>query len=122
MTSLNYKPIALIDSHIEELLLPSGANLFQALVTMEKAKKFGLPPGLVLIVEGRNRLKGTLTDGDVRRAIMQGKTGQVAVDDIMARAPVVVRADTPMNGVLEGVHRQVEALGRPKIRYPILIY
>jgi len=34
---------------------------------------------------------------------------------------VVVRADTPMNGVLEAVHRQVEALGRQMISYPILV-
>jgi UDP-N-acetyl-D-mannosaminuronic acid dehydrogenase len=118
----NYSPTAVIDTHIEELLLPCGANLFQALVTMEKAKKFGLPPGLVLVVDQQNRLKGTLTDGDVRRALMQGHMGQVPIEEIMTRTPVFVRVDVPLTGVLDEVCRQVESIGKQVlIKYPVLL-
>ena len=55
----------------------------QALVTMEKAKRFGLPPGLVVVVDTQNRLQGTLTDGDVRRALLLGSTGEVQIKNAM---------------------------------------
>lgn len=118
----NYSPNALIHAHLEELLVPLSANLFQALVTMEKAKKFGLPPGLVLIVDARNRLKGIITDGDVRRALVQSHSGQVAVEEVMVHNPVCVRSGTPLTGIVEEVRRQLEFRGKQSmIKYPILV-
>lgn len=118
----NFSPNVLIHVHIEEILLPSSANLFQALVTMEKAKRFGLPPGLVLVVDRQNRLKGTLTDGDVRRALMQGHTGELHIEDAMARTPVFVNADIPESGIVEEVGRQLASRGRQSmIKYPIFV-
>src|SRR5262245_37978071 len=117
-----YSPNSLIHAHIEELLLPIGAKLFQALVTMEKAKKFGLPPGLVLIVDDQKRLKGTITDGDVRRALVQGHTGQVAVDKVMVHTPIFVRSSLPSTSVVDEVRRQLEVHGKQSmIKYPILV-
>ena len=122
MSLPNYSPNALIHTHIEEVFVPVTANLFQALVTMEKAKRLGLPPGLALIVDGQNRLKGVVTDGDVRRALMQGHTGQVCVEKVMADTPVVVRAQVPFTAVLEEVRRQLESHGKQSmIKHPILV-
>ena len=122
MNLQNYLPNTLIHAHIKESLVPVGASLFQALVTMEKAKRFGLPPGLVLVVDAESRLKGVVTDGDVRRALMQGLTGQVPVEDVMVRTPVHIRTDIPVTGVLDEVRRQLEARGKQSIiKYPVLV-
>src|SRR5688572_8579478 len=122
MASPNYGAPVLINTHVEELLVPVTANLFQALVAMERAKRFGLPPGLVIVVDADDRLKGVITDGDVRQALVRGQTGQVSVRDVMAHNPVFVRSDVPLTGILDDVRRQLDSQGRNSIiKHPILV-
>ena len=96
MASPNYGSPVLIHAHVEELLVPVTANLFQALVTMERSKRFGLPPGLVVVVDADDRLKGVITDGDVRHALVRGQTGQVPVAEVMVHNAVFVRSNIPL--------------------------
>src|SRR5688572_3567928 len=122
MSSPNYGAPVLINAHVEELLVPVTANLFQALVAMERAKRFGLPPGLVIVVDVNDRLKGVITDGDVRHALVRGQTGQVLVSEVMVHNPVSVRSTVPLTGILDEVRRQLDAQGRNTIiKHPILV-
>ena len=65
---------------------------------------------------------GRITDGDVRRALMQGCTGQVPVEEVMVPTPVSIGTDVPPTSVLEEVRRQLESRGKQSvIKYPILV-
>jgi dTDP-glucose pyrophosphorylase len=57
--------------------------------------------GIVLVVEPTGLLLGTLTDGDVRRAILRGVPLSNGVPDIMCKHPLTVSADTLRADVLE---------------------
>lgn len=66
-------------------LLPLGATVEQALRTLNES---GIQ--IVLVVAEGIRLVGTLTDGDVRRALLHGSTLASKVDDIIKTNPLVV--------------------------------
>jgi len=45
---------------------------------------------IVLIIDEDERLQGTITDGDIRRALIKGKALESTVKDVMERNPVTV--------------------------------
>lgn len=60
--------------------------------------------GVVLIVDEESRLLGTLTDGDVRRALIQGIPMIDHVDSIMNHHPVTATIGTPRMKLLGLMH------------------
>ena len=59
-------------------LLPLGSSIQEAILNLDQS---GLQ--IVLITAADGRLCGTVTDGDVRRALLRGLNLQGRVDDIM---------------------------------------
>ncbi|MBI5523549.1 MAG: nucleotidyltransferase family protein [Desulfarculus sp.] len=55
-------------SDLGQLCLPPGASLRQAIASLNANRR-----GIVLITDQERRLLGTLTDGDIRRAILAGQ-------------------------------------------------
>lgn len=56
---------------------------------------------IVLIVDGKGKLLGTVTDGDIRRALLQDKGLEVPVRLIMNQNPIVVSPDLAKKDVLQ---------------------
>ena len=48
---------------------------------------------IILVVEENNLLLGTITDGDIRRAILRGSTLDGNLKDLMNNDPLVVSPD-----------------------------
>jgi dTDP-glucose pyrophosphorylase len=65
-------------------LLPTGASIQQAILNLDKS---GIQ--IALIISENGTLCGTVTDGDVRRALLRGLDLQSRVDDIMFLTPMV---------------------------------
>ena len=59
---------------------------------------------VALVLNADDTLAGILTDGDFRRAILQGKSLQTPVSEVMNRTPVTVLAPTPQNDMLALMH------------------
>ena len=55
--------------------------------------------GIALVVDGEGRLQGTVTDGDVRRAILKGLSLDEPVSTVMNRQPVTVSLGADMQGI-----------------------
>lgn len=64
--------------------LETGGTILHAMEVLEATGEH-----LCLVVSG-DRLEGVVTDGDIRRSLMNGHTPQDMVDDIMNRRPKVV--------------------------------
>lgn len=62
--------------------LPAAAPLRQALKQIDRNGK-----GIVLVTDGGGRLVGTITDGDIRRAILAGLAVDAPVSDLLAARP-----------------------------------
>lgn len=72
----------------------ASATLSEALGAMDAA---GL--GIVLVIDAAGRLVGTVTDGDVRRAVLSGGTLDRTVDTVMTTKPVTVSTGTDMQEI-----------------------
>jgi dTDP-glucose pyrophosphorylase/CBS domain-containing protein len=87
---------------IEALFLHSDDRIHDA---VERIQKGGM--GIALIVNGHNGLIGTVTDGDVRRAILDGVGMEDRIDRLMEyrpepyRQPTVAPIGTPKEELLQ---------------------
>jgi dTDP-glucose pyrophosphorylase len=67
---------------------------------------------IVLVVDRYDCLLGTVTDGDIRRALMGGISMKTAVDEIMQKSPVTVKSGDDRKTVLQ-LMRQKDILQVP---------
>ena len=66
-------------------LLPLDSSVQDAIQSLDRS---GLQ--IVLVVDDRERLVGTITDGDIRRGLLRGLTLPSSVADILHREPLIV--------------------------------
>jgi dTDP-glucose pyrophosphorylase len=76
-------------------LISPDQDLHKAIATLDTA---GLQ--ILLVVDANRRLLGTLTDGDVRRALLRGLPLTTGVDQAMFRTPMVVGPELDRGSVL----------------------
>jgi dTDP-glucose pyrophosphorylase len=77
-------------------LLPTGASIQQAIHSLEKSSM-----QIVLAVSAGNKLAGTLTDGDIRRAFLRGFKLDSTIDEVIHRNPLVVPPELGKDLVLQ---------------------
>lgn len=77
-------------------LVPCDATVQQAIHSLEAS---GMQ--IVLAVSAGNRLVGTLTDGDIRRAFLKGIRLESSINEIIHREPMVVPPDMGRELVLQ---------------------
>lgn len=77
-------------------LLPIGSTIQQAIHSLENSSM-----QIVLCVSEGNKLAGTLTDGDIRRAFLKGYRLESVIDDVIHRKPLVVPPDIGRDLVLQ---------------------
>ena len=77
-------------------LLPLGSSLQQAIQSLDYS---GVQ--IVLVVSESGTLHGTLTDGDIRRALLKGLTLQSGVDEVVHRDPLVAPREMGRDMVLQ---------------------
>lgn len=77
-------------------LLPLGSTIQQAIYSLEASSM-----QIVLAVSEANRLAGTLTDGDIRRAFLKGLKLDSLIDDVIHLNPLAVPPDISRDLVLQ---------------------
>ena len=79
-------------------MLLSGSSVLQGL---ERLDRLGAD-AIVFVVDNKDRLLGSLTDGDVRRGLLRGKGVEAPVDDIIQRhAKTVSKDNYSLNDIIE---------------------
>ena len=79
----------------DALLQTDGARIKDAAAALERSAL-----QIVLIVEADDTLVGTITDGDIRRALLKGLSIEAPAADIAQQSPLVVTRDVPSDAVL----------------------
>ena len=74
------------------------------------------PSGIALITQG-NRLLGIATDGDIRKAILKGKSLDDPIGDIMAKQPLTVLHDESPDVILSRFHEALRERQLPESRF-----
>ena len=62
---------------------------------------------IALVVDEKKRLQGTLTDGDIRRGLLQGKKLEITVEQLMNREFRSVRNNEDQDRVLQMMRQEV---------------
>ena len=63
------------------------------------------PSKIALVIESSGRLLGTITDGDIRRALLRGKSMDISAEIIMNKQPVTMSVGTDMKTCLMTMER-----------------
>jgi len=107
-------PTEAFQAHVGRLLVPLQMSWREALDRMDREGE-----GILLAVDEQGRLQRTVTDGDLRRAVLSSREGAVLAD-LPAHAPIVVglEADAAHVRALMEQHRithvpVVDSRGRP---------
>jgi len=67
-----------------EAKIGSNASIRDAIAAIERTRRF-----IAAVVDGENRLLGVVSDGDIRRAILQGQTVDSPITGAMSVDPIV---------------------------------
>ncbi|MDC1510700.1 nucleotidyltransferase family protein [Gammaproteobacteria bacterium] len=78
------------------MALPLGSTIQQAVCNLEASSR-----QIVLVVSETEKLIGTLTDGDIRRAFLKGFNLESVIDDIIKRDPKTVPSELSLDMVLD---------------------
>jgi predicted transcriptional regulator len=77
-------------------LIPLNSTIQQAIHNLENSSL-----QIVLAVSEGNKLEGTLTDGDIRRALLKGHTLNSTIDVVIHRKPLIVQPEIGKDLVLQ---------------------
>ena len=80
----------------KDLLLNRNGTMRDAIEVLENKKH-----GIVIIVDDQGRLQGTITDGDIRRALMKQNTLDTPLVDIYKENPVTIFHDDTISEIAE---------------------
>ncbi|HKB55649.1 MAG TPA: CBS domain-containing protein, partial [Ramlibacter sp.] len=78
----------------QQLLVPLSMPWLDAAARMDEAAQ-----GVLLAVDGDGRLRRTVTDGDLRRAMLQHRPDRQTLGELPAREPLVVGQSATMADV-----------------------
>ncbi|NTY98320.1 CBS domain-containing protein [Acinetobacter radioresistens] len=76
---------------------------------------------IVLIVDDKNHLLGSVTDGDIRRGLLKGQNLHASVESIMHTSPYSIEVDTLSNRQIFEIMREKRYLAVPILKNGQLI-
>lgn len=97
---------------VEFLFIKPTTTIREAMETITNAATRRLPVGIVLVVDDDQRLVATVTDGDIRKAIVKGIDIEEPVGKIMTKAPITVSEGLNVDEMIREVLTKVRESGR----------
>lgn len=80
----------------QSITIQKTATIRDALAVINEARS-----AFAMVVEGRNKLLGTLSDGDIRRALLAGAALESPVEPWMCRTPFVAPDSASVDDILQ---------------------
>src|SRR5437016_6168616 len=89
---------------IDTLFVSTCVSIRETIARIDKNVR-----GIVLVVDQERRLQATVTDGDIRRAILSGVSLDAGIDELLKtkahRVPLTAPADTSQPDLLALMHK-----------------
>jgi nucleotide sugar dehydrogenase len=102
---------------IDFLFVQTTTPLSEVLRRQAGASDRGLPAGIALVVDKDQRLLGTVTDGDVRRAVLASGSLDVTAGQAMKKEPIAFLEGTSFREILRRLPAELERRGRRSHRF-----
>ncbi|PIR69978.1 MAG: nucleotide sugar dehydrogenase [Candidatus Niyogibacteria bacterium CG10_big_fil_rev_8_21_14_0_10_46_36] len=108
-----------MNKRIQSILLHPHHTIKDAMKKMEEGKKIGpsAPWGICLIVDEKKKLKGVVTDGDIRQALLAGHTLSTPVSSIMTKNPLTVKSASLPKDMLIDLHHEFKNRNATENKY-----
>ncbi len=103
--------------NLDWLCVESKTPLMEVLRRQAGAVERGLPAGIVLVTEPSGKLSGTVTDGDVRRAILKHGSLDLSAEKAMATNPIAFPSHMSYSDVLEKLPGELSKRGRREQKF-----
>jgi dTDP-glucose pyrophosphorylase len=84
------------ENNFQKTVVSSGESIATAAEVLTKTSM-----RIVLVVDKSNRLLGTVTDGDIRRAVMNGVGMDSKIDQVMTKKPIVIHQGEERRKILQ---------------------
>ena len=78
------KPKKKVNQNWRGVLVASDSNLENAIKKLDKSAL-----QIILVIGKKNKLIGTVTDGDIRRGLLKGLTTKDKINSIIIRKPII---------------------------------
>ncbi|MGD1054112.1 MAG: sugar phosphate nucleotidyltransferase [Candidatus Dormibacteria bacterium] len=96
LSPARYSRLVSVQPQLSALCVTSGSTLREAIEAIEAGGA-----AIALVVDEAERLVGTLTDGDIRRAMLSGATLESPIDSYVTSDYIAVRPDLDRAAVLD---------------------
>ncbi|MBI5065258.1 nucleotide sugar dehydrogenase [Candidatus Woesearchaeota archaeon] len=93
---------------IDQIKCKKDTSIIDVMRLINEAPKKGAPPGLCLVTSEDDILEGIVTDGDIRRAILNYVPLTYPVEKIMTTNPITVPHKTPYLEMLQIVRNKIK--------------
>jgi UDP-N-acetyl-D-mannosaminuronic acid dehydrogenase len=103
--------------NIKDICCFENASLRQVMIIIESASSNDLPSGIAIIVNSNWKVVGTITDGDVRRALLSQESTNVEACEIMNKNPIYFEETLSVREILEKLPEELLKRNRKTSRY-----
>jgi UDP-N-acetyl-D-mannosaminuronic acid dehydrogenase len=102
---------------LQRISCKESNTLLDVLNIFNNAKAFDLPSGITLVVDDSNILVGTITEGDVRRAILEHHSLDTTAGICMERNPITFSQNLAISEILEILPKELLKRNRKANKY-----
>jgi nucleotide sugar dehydrogenase len=106
-----------MNSNIENLFCATENTVVEVFNIMSNASGKSLPGGIALVVDENKKLLGTITDGDIRRAISNSNTLDLKALDCMQKDPILFQDNLPLDHVLDQLPIELSKRNRKSSKF-----
>ena len=104
-------------SSLDCVTLKASATFMEILQGQVGMKSQGIPPGIALVVDDEGKIVGTITDGDIRRGILENTSLDGTARDVMNTDPIVFNQRMSYQDILKAIPVEVSRRGRSSGRF-----
>lgn len=101
------------DYDLRKAFIKKDFTIKEVMEKISEAIKAGLPGGIALAVDEKERLIGVVTDGDIRRALLSNYKMEDKVEEILIKDPIVFKEEQSFKEIIAEIPKKV----REKKRY-----
>ena len=106
-----------MNKNISMLFCSNKTTIKQVLEKFDKASKSNLPSGIVLFVDKKKTLIGVISEGDIRRAFLNGADLNSIAHSYMITSPVVFDSTKSVTEILLELPKELNLRGRKSSKF-----
>jgi UDP-N-acetyl-D-mannosaminuronic acid dehydrogenase len=104
-------------SEIKHICCSEDVQLLDILCIFENSNIYHLPGGIALVVNEKGELVGTVSEGDIRRAMLNGLSLQSFAKEVMQTDPITFQDTFSIKEIIERIPWELERRNRRSRRF-----